>query len=90
LSHFGEIYDFRGIDMKDLFKDKKTERVGLLVATVIFGLIGLMQLWRAFSGTPAELGGTAIPIWVSLVVGSMALFMSFWMGQILKHNRPII
>lgn len=76
--------------MKDLFKDKKTERVGLLVATVIFGVIGLVQLWRVFTGTTAALGGTTIPVWVSLVMGCLALFMSFWMGQILRHNRPII
>ena len=76
--------------MKDVFKDKKTERIGLLVATVLFGIIGLAQLWRAFSGIPVEFNGNAVPIWVSMVAGCLALFMSFWMGQILRHNRPII
>lgn len=76
--------------MKDVFKDKKSERIGLLVATVIFGIIGVAQLWRAFSGVPIAFNGSAVPVWVSLVVGCLALFMSFWMGQILRHNRPII
>ena len=76
--------------MKDLFKDKKTERVGLLVATVIFGVIRLTQMWRAFAGVPVALNGSSVPVWISLVVGCLALFMSFWMGQILRHNRPII
>ncbi len=76
--------------MKDVFKDKKTERVGLLTAAVIFGIIGVMQLWRALSGIPVAFNGAAIPVWVSLVIGCLALFMSFWMGQILRHNRPII
>ena len=76
--------------MKDLFKDKKTELVGLLVATVLFGVIGLAQLWRAFSGIPVAFGGAAVPIWISVAAGCLALFMSFWMGQILRHNRPII
>lgn len=76
--------------MKDLFKDKKTGRVGLLVATVIFGIVGIAQLWRAFYGIPIAFNGAAIPLWVSLAVGSLALFMSFWMVQILRHNRPLI
>lgn len=76
--------------MKDLFKDKKTERVGLLVATVLFGVFGLMQLWRAFTGIPVAFNGSTVPVWLSMIFGCLALFMSFWMSQILRHNRPII
>ncbi|HNB22270.1 MAG TPA: hypothetical protein PKZ32_07630 [Candidatus Melainabacteria bacterium] len=76
--------------MKDLFKDRKSERIGLLLATLLFGIIGIGQLWRAFSGVSVALNGANIPVWVSLVFGCLALFMSFWMGQILRHNRPLI
>jgi hypothetical protein len=69
-----------------VFKDKKNDRLGLILAAVIFGLVGLVQLLRALAGVPVELAGYSVPIWPSLVVGTAALFMSFWMRAILQHR----
>lgn len=47
----------------------KNERLGLLVATVLFGVIGLAQFWRAFAGIPVSFGEQIVPLWVSFIVG---------------------
>ncbi len=74
----------------DIFRDKKSERLGLLVAAVIFGLIAIVQLWRALAGISIEFGGHFVPVWLSVIIGSLALLMSFWMGTILRRNRPVL
>jgi hypothetical protein len=74
----------------NMFRDKKNERLGLLLSVVIFGAIAALQLWRAFSGVPVELNGHTVPIWASIVAGTVALVMCGWMGMILRHNRPLI
>jgi len=75
---------------KSIFRDKKNERIGLLIATVMFGLIALLQLWRAFAGVSVVFDGHAVPVWISAVLGLVALFMAFWMGMILRQNRPVL
>jgi uncharacterized membrane protein YeaQ/YmgE (transglycosylase-associated protein family) len=72
------------------FRDKKSERLGLFMAALIFGLIGTLQLVRVFAGFSVELDGHLVPIWLSAVVGAAAILMSFWMGAILRRNRPIL
>jgi hypothetical protein len=72
------------------FRAKKNSRMGLLLAVIIFGLIAMLQLWRAFAGVSVEFGGHFVPIWLSVVVGVAALLMSFWMGLILRRHRPIL
>ncbi len=69
-----------------VFKDEKNDRLGLILAAVIFGLVGVVQLLRALTGAPVELAGYSVPIWPSLIVGIAALFMSFWMRAILGHR----
>jgi hypothetical protein len=82
---------FRGDFMfSNMFRDKKNERLGLLLSVIIFGAIAMLQLWRAFSGVPVELNGHTVPIWLSIVAGAVALVMSCWMGMILRHNRPLL
>lgn len=76
--------------LRNLFRDKKNERVGLLLAAVIFGLVALVQLWRGFTGVPVDFGGHVIPIWPSFLVGALALLMCFWMALILRRNRPLL
>jgi hypothetical protein len=65
-----------------VFKDEKNDRLGLLLAAAIFGLVGIVQLVRALAGLPVELAGYAVPIWPSIFVGVAALFMSFWLRAI--------
>ena len=74
----------------NMFKNRKSERLGLLAAAVVFGLIALMQLCRAFTGASLDLDGHLVPIWISLLVGFAALVMSIWMGMILRRQRPLL
>lgn len=68
----------------------KNERLALLLSAVLFGLIGIAQLWRFFSQTSVTVGSTAIPTWISLVAGLVALAMAFWMGVLFRNRRPVI
>ena len=74
----------------NIFRDQKNERNCLIIATVVFGLIGMVQLWRAFAGLAIDVGGQAVPLWLSGVVGIFALFLAFWMGTILRRHRPLL
>jgi hypothetical protein len=76
--------------LSNVFKDKKNERLGLLLATGIFALMAVVQLCRAASGMPVVLGSVAVPIWLSVVVGILMLMMSYWMGVILNRHRPLL
>ena len=74
----------------NIFRNNKNERICLVLATVIFALIGSIQLWRAFAGTALDVGGQSVPLWISAAVGLFALFMAFWMGTIVRRHRPLI
>jgi hypothetical protein len=76
--------------LSNVFKDKKNERLGLLLAAGIFGLVALVQLWRAATGGSVVFDGFSVPIWLSVVVGFAMLLMSYWMGVILHRHRPIL
>jgi len=75
---------------KNAFRDKKNSRLGLLFAVIMFGIIAMIQLWRAYAGVSVELGGHYMPIWLSAVIGAAALLMSVWMGVILRRSRPLL
>jgi hypothetical protein len=75
---------------KNMFRDKKSERMGMLVAACMFGLIALVQLWRAATGISLQFDGHSVPIVFSVLVGLLSLFMALWMGLILRHNRPVL
>jgi uncharacterized membrane protein len=74
----------------NLFRNKKNERLGLLLAVGIFALVAIMQLWRTFAGISLQFGGHSVPIWISAIVGIVALVMSFWMAAIARRIRPIL
>ncbi len=69
-----------------IFKDKKDDRIGLLVSAAIFGFVGVVQLLRAVTGVPVEFAGYIVPIWPSIVVGFAALLMSYWMAMIMRRH----
>lgn len=72
-----------------MFSDRK-ERMGLVIASIIFAVGGLVQLWRAFGQVPVTFGATVVPIWLSFIVGVIALGMAFWLFSILRHHRPLV
>ena len=72
-----------------MFTDKH-ERLALLIATAIFGLVGIVQFWRAFAQIPVSFGAQPIPVWISFLAGFVAISMAVWLGKILKHHRPLV
>ncbi len=47
------------------------------VATVIFTIVGLVHLYRAFYSLPVNLMGWVVPVEVSWVVAIVALFLAY-------------
>lgn len=72
-----------------MFSNKK-ERLALCIAACIFGLVGIVQLWRAFAQIPVVFGAQSIPVWISFVIGLAAISMAFWLGNILLRHRPLV
>lgn len=54
------------------------------VAMVIFGVVGLVHLYRAFSDMPILFGTTLVPMELSWIVG-VALLLLAWVGY--KHSK---
>lgn len=54
------------------------------VATVIFTIIGLVHLYRAFYALPVNLMGWQMPVELSWAVGIVVLFLA-WSGY--RHWR---
>jgi len=50
----------------------------LTVSGVIFGVVSLLQLYRAAARIPVQLGGTAIPVAASWFAFAGAGAMSVW------------
>ncbi len=54
-----------------------TSRAFSRVAAVFFVLVALAHAWRAIQGLPAQVGATAIPVWISwlavAVTGALAV-----------------
>lgn len=73
-----------------MFFSTRNERLGLLLATIIFAIVAVVQLWRGFANVSLSVGGHAIPDWVSLLAGLVALLMAVWMGTLLKNRRPLV
>jgi hypothetical protein len=49
------------------------------LAGVIFGVVAILQLWRALAGWPVTIGQTAIPVWASWVAFVIAGGLA-WIG----------
>ena len=47
------------------------------VATVIFTIVGLVHLYRAFNALPANIMGWVVPVELSWVVGVIVLFLAY-------------
>jgi hypothetical protein len=68
----------------------KNERTALLVSTIIFAVVAVVQLWRAFANIPVEFNGQLVPVWTSLLIGLGSAAMACWTGLLLKRRRPLI
>lgn len=49
----------------------------LMEVGVLFLIIGVLHLWRGFSGWPMFISSWEVPIWFSYVVGLFLLVMSW-------------
>ena len=47
------------------------------LATVVFGVIGIIHLYRALTGVPLTLNSWQAPIYVSYVEGSLFFLLSY-------------
>ncbi len=63
------------------------ERAALIIAMIIFAIVGLFQLWRALIQLPVIVGDLPVPPWLSIVVGIITLGMAAWLGTVLKRHR---
>lgn len=54
------------------------------VATVIFSIVGLVHLYRAFYALPVNFMGWQVPVELSWIVGIVLLFLG-WSGY--RHWR---
>ncbi|HEY9792204.1 MAG TPA: hypothetical protein V6D22_17500 [Candidatus Obscuribacterales bacterium] len=66
---------------------KKSDRVGLIVATVIFALVFLGQLWRLVAHVPVAVNGQVVSQALTVVLAIIALVMAIWMGNIYRHEH---
>ena len=66
---------------------KKSDRVGLVVATVIFALVFLGQLWRLVANVPVAVNGHVVSSALTVVLALVALVMAIWMGNIYRHEH---
>lgn len=55
------------------------QRPALTVAGAIFALVSLVHWVRVFAGTEIVVGGTAVPVWLSLVAGIVLAALAAWM-----------
>jgi hypothetical protein len=55
-----------------------------MLAAVIFGLVGILQIARAVAGLPVTIGRSSIPTWVSWVACVVA-FVLAWLGYSASH-----
>jgi hypothetical protein len=60
-----------------------SQRTGLRVASVIFGLICLIHIWRlVFAHFTVQLGSHQLPIWGSVVAVIVTGGLSIWMWRL--------
>ena len=69
--------DIRNCAGKRDYTYDMTKQMFVQVATVIFGIVGLVHLYRAFSDMPLLIGTSVIPVAVSWVAGVAALFLAY-------------
>ena len=51
------------------------------IAVLVFSLIALMQLLRAFLGWDVTVNGMLIPVWASAIAGVVAAVLAFMLAR---------
>ena len=54
-----------------------SQRTFTIIASVMFGVVALLQALRIFLGWPVEIGGWSVPMWFSWIAVAVAGFLSF-------------
>lgn len=49
----------------------------LSLAMIVFLVVGVVHLYRAFNNIPVAFGATLIPVWISWFAGAFALYLSY-------------
>ncbi|MBB3062970.1 MULTISPECIES: hypothetical protein [Microbulbifer] len=59
-----------------------TPRGGLRVASVLFGLMALGQLWRVFATPEVLVGGAPMPVWPSVLALIILAILCIWLWRL--------
>ena len=54
------------------------EKKFYITVGIIFGIVGILHLYRAVSSWTLAVQGFDIPVWFSLVAGILILFLAYW------------
>ncbi|SHG22355.1 hypothetical protein SAMN04487965_3547 [Microbulbifer donghaiensis] len=57
-------------------------KCGLRLASVLFGLMSLGQLWRLIAQPEVLVGGAAFPTWPSALAFIVLLLLSAWLWRL--------
>jgi hypothetical protein len=71
-----------------MFASNRYDRTGLVIATLIFALVFLGQLWRLIAHVPVAINGMEVSTGLTVFACLVALVMTIWMGNIWKHSKP--
>ena len=58
---------------------------GLRVASILFGLMSLGQLWRLVAQPKVLVGGSAMPVWPSALAFIVLLLLCLWLWRLSKR-----
>ena len=59
---------------------------GLRVASVVFAIVCLAQLWRLFAQLEVVAGDYRIPLWFSAVAALVTGTLSIWLATLSKRS----
>ena len=57
---------------------KQDTKTFLQVTGIVFGIVGVLHLYRAISSWTLIVEGFTIPVWFSFVAGVLILGLSYW------------
>jgi hypothetical protein len=58
---------------------KKTRKLGITIAAIIFGIGGLLHLIRLFANFSVVIAGQEVPLYFSVLAVVAAWFMAYWL-----------
>ena len=64
-----------------------TQRAGLRVAALIFGVVCLAHLWRVIQHVDVRIGQSQLPMWVSIAGIIVAASLSIWLWSLSKNSE---